>query len=149
MKLCYLKILLLISTHMYSQAYREIDTIKNVNNHDLDTIIKHEDRRLELIMEKKISILFNKFLSINQDQGLEVYCIQIYNGNSRKEAIDKKNQFIRLFPDINPISYKRVNPNWKVLVGQFRTKIQAERYESEIKKYFRNCFVSKMILKNL
>ena len=105
--------------------------------------------KAEIIIENKISILLSKYIKINKTKGVEVYCIQIYNGNDRKEAIDTKYKFIRLFPDIKPVTYERVNPNWKVRAGKFRTRLEAQKYESKIKKYFHNCFISKTVLKKI
>ena len=149
MKSFYLKILLLISPHIYSQANISIDTSNMLNNYHNDTIIKNEIQKAEIIIENKISILLSKFIKINKTKGVEAYCIQIYNGHDRKEAIDSKYKFIRLFPDIKPVTYERVNPNWKVRAGKFRTRLEAQKYESKIKKYFHNCFISKTVLKKI
>ena len=149
MKSFCLIILLLISPHIYSNIYTDIDTSISLNNYDNDTIIKNESNKAKIIIEEKISILLSKFVNINKTKGVEVYCIQIYNGNDRKEAIDSKYKFIRLFPNVNPVTYERINPNWKVRAGKFRTRLEAQKHEFEIKKYFQNCFISKTILKKL
>ena len=66
--------------------------------------------------------------------GLDGFCIQIYNGQSREEAQRMKYRFMKLFPEITSVTYKRVNPNWKVTVGKFRTKLEAQKLQKTIKQ---------------
>lgn len=98
----------------------------------------------KIVMQKGVKKLLNKSLVANKmKSGLEGFCIQIYNGQSREEAQRMKYKFMRLFPEIESVSYKRVNPNWKVTVGRFRTKLEAQKLQNTIKKKYPNCFISK------
>ena len=63
------------------------------------------------------------------------YRIQIYMDNTPKaknEAIRIESLFIETFPDVG--TYVKYNaPNWKVLVGDFRTKEEAVAFEQSIR----------------
>jgi hypothetical protein len=68
-------------------------------------------------------------------RGIVGYRIQIYMDNSSKaknEAIRIESLFNETFPDVG--TYVRYNaPNWKVLVGDFRTKEEAVAFEQSIR----------------
>ena len=53
---------------------------------------------------------------------------------------------MRRYPEILPISYERINPNWKVRVGRFRTKLEAEKLKNEIIKNYPHCFIVDIII---
>ena len=38
---------------------------------------------------------------------------------------------MKKFPEIKSIQYERISPNWKVKVGKFRTKTEAQRNSRE------------------
>ena len=98
-------------------------------------------------MERGIERLIQKNILINSmKNGIDGYCIQIYTGNSRENAIKNKYRFKKKFPDILTISYIRENPNWKVKVGKFRTKTEAQKLYSIIKSEFPSSFVRKIIV---
>ncbi|MBE50927.1 MAG: hypothetical protein CMP51_04465 [Flavobacteriales bacterium] len=100
-----------------------------------------------IYLEKGVSKLINKEFKIRKkSNGLEGYCVQIYNGQSREDAQKIKYQFMKKFPKITSVTYERVNPNWKVRVGQFRTKIEAEKLENSIKTKYPFSFVSKLMV---
>lgn len=68
------------------------------------------------------------------------YRVQIYNGSSRKEAYDVQSRFINQFQGTRTyISY--AEPNYKVRVGDFRTRIEAEKLLQELKGKFTSLFI--------
>lgn len=64
------------------------------------------------------------------------YNIQIFYGKNQpaKEAL---NRFKRLYPEMEA-SVIYSNPSYKVLAGNFKTRLEAERYLQTIKKDFEN-----------
>lgn len=68
------------------------------------------------------------------------YRVQIYNGTSRKEAYEaqarfnSENQGVRTY-----ISY--AEPDYKVRVGDFRTRLEAEKLLQELKGKFTSLFI--------
>jgi len=68
------------------------------------------------------------------------YRVQIYNGSSRKEAYDVQARFNEDHQGIRTyVSY--VEPNYKVRVGDFRTRMEAEKLLQELKGKFTSLFI--------
>lgn len=66
--------------------------------------------------------------------------IQIYTGSSRNAAYDAQARFKNLYPDIATyISYTQ--PNYRVKVGDFRSRRQATALMSELRKRFSPVFL--------
>ena len=89
---------------------------------------------------------------VNQDQNIDAllrlkkevnrteinYKIQIYNGNYA--GVEKaRTEFRKSFSDWRT-SVKFETPNYKIWVGNFKTKLEADRALLEIKKKFNNAF---------
>ena len=85
-----------------------------------------------------------KLLEFKKDLStLNAFTIQIYSGSSgsaRSEAQSTKNQVTSLFPDwSNSIEYEQ--PNYKIRVGNFRTRLEADRALMTVKKSYANAFI--------
>ena len=95
----------------------------------------------------------NGVVVINQDKDIETllqlkkdvnrtlvnYRIQIYNGN-RQGANKAEMEFKKVFSDWSP-SMKFQTPNYKIWVGSFKTRLEADRALLRIKREFRNAFI--------
>jgi hypothetical protein len=87
---------------------------------------------VKAIIQKRIS--YNK--SNSKTKG---YRIQIYYG-SENGAMAAKNKFSELFPNTSTyIEYD--SPDWKVKVGNFKTKLEADKAREEILLVFDGAFV--------
>lgn len=65
------------------------------------------------------------------------YRIQIYVGNEREEADAAKLQVYQAFPELTPyLSYKQ--PTYRLKVGDFMRRLDAEWYLSQLKPQFRS-----------
>lgn len=62
------------------------------------------------------------------------YKIQIYYG-SEKECYEIKDEFSSLFPDI-PASIIFSTPQWKLQIGNYRTRLEADHEMVNIKKEY-------------
>ncbi len=62
------------------------------------------------------------------------YKIQIYYG-SEKECYEIQDEFRTLFPDI-PTSIVFSTPQWKLQVGEYRTRLEADRSIAGIKEEY-------------
>lgn len=80
----------------------------------------------EMLAQKKE---FNKSL-----ESYSGYKIQIYYG-SEKECYEVKEEFSSLFPDINT-SIIFSTPQWKLQVGNYRTRLEADHAMVNIKKEY-------------
>jgi hypothetical protein len=105
-----------------------------------------EEGLIEISKDARIGELHNKFKSINEARPvMDGFRIQIFfasGTNSRKMANDTKANFIALYPDM-PAYVKHEQPNFKVRVGDFRSKLDAQGYFRQIKKDFPGAFIVK------
>lgn len=86
-----------------------------------------QDPKIESLLKEKRKI--NTGITIN-----DLYKIQIYNGK-KDDAIKYLNEFKSSFKEIDgTIIYN--NPTFKVWVGSFKTRIEAENALLEIKKKY-------------
>ena len=86
----------------------------------------------------------DKLLEFKKDLStVNAFTIQIYSGSSgsaRSEAQKTKAQVTTLFPDwSNSIEYEQ--PNYKIRVGNFRTRLEADRALIDVKKSYANAFI--------
>lgn len=89
---------------------------------------------------EEISNLIEQKRTFNQEnKSSTVYKIQLYNGNEA-EAFDLKSKFESIFPefDINVI-YK--SPEWKTQVGNFKSRLEADRILILVKQKFAGAIV--------
>jgi len=93
-----------------------------------------QDPKFEQLLNEKRKI--NPSLSVN-----DFYKIQIYNGGSE---IAKKtlNEFRLEFTTLDATIVFNT-PNYKVWVGNFRTRIEAERHLVDIKERYKNVLLIK------
>ena len=69
------------------------------------------------------------------------YKIQIYNG-TRSSANKTRTEFIQTFNEW-PVKMIFETPNYKIWVGDFKTRLEADRALLKIKKKFHNAFIFK------
>lgn len=63
------------------------------------------------------------------------YRVQIYVGNTRKEADDARLYTYQAFPELNPyLVYNQ--PTYRVRIGDFMTRLEAERYLQQIRNRY-------------
>ena len=68
------------------------------------------------------------------------YRIQIYFGNDRIKAQEMRTEFIKFIPDEAAyLIYQQ--PNFKVRVGDFRTRLEAAGFLKQINSSFPNAFI--------
>ena len=133
MKKYILLIIILFPFLVFSQAQTSSDSVIKT-----DPIIN---------LQEGIEVLLQKNLEINKStDGIEGYCVQLYSGNDRGKAQSLKYKFMKKFPEITSVTYERINPNWKVRAGKFRTKLEAEKLKSIISEEFPGCYISKIIV---
>lgn len=82
---------------------------------------------------EEIKSIISKKRSFNEIYGFG-YSIQLYNGNEQK-AKKIKARFTVEFPDnISKLVYNA--PEWKVQVGNYKTKLEADKYLMKFQKKF-------------
>jgi hypothetical protein len=104
--------------------------------------IHAQDQNLTLNQDPKFDQLLNDKRKINTSISTnDTYRIQIFSGKS-DEAKKTLTDFRREFTDIDGTIIFNT-PNYKVMVGNFKTRIEAERNLVEIKKRYKSVFLIK------
>lgn len=84
----------------------------------------------------------NQLLDFKKDikKTVDVYKIQIFSGDSSFAAERVKSEFKNKY-DEWPISMEFNTPNYKIWVGNFRDRLEADRALLRIKKNYMNAFI--------
>ena len=97
-----------------------------------------QDYRIKQLLEK------DKFLNQQNDPPqIDGYRIKIYFGsgaNSRQDANQTKAKFLQKFPKEN-VYVNWNTPNYTTTVGDYRTKMDAEKFLKEMSSYFPEGFI--------
>ncbi len=91
-----------------------------------------------IIKGKKVSSLISKKREYNKVNGIG-FRIQLYNGKESK-AREIKSNFEREFPNTF-IKLNYIAPEWKVEVGNYINKLDADRALNEFRKNFANAII--------
>ena len=89
----------------------------------------NQDRQIDKLLELK--------KEMNRTESN--YKIQIYNGN-RTDAQKARSEFRRSFLDL-PTSMQYETPNYKIWIGNFKNRLEADRTLVKVKKKFANAFI--------
>lgn len=68
------------------------------------------------------------------------FCIQIYSGNDRQEAMNTRNKFWSMYPSL-PASVIFASPTYRVRVGAYRSNAEARAAQSKLLKLFGRAMV--------
>ncbi|CAN5459875.1 hypothetical protein BH23BAC1_BH23BAC1_02610 [soil metagenome] len=77
----------------------------------------------------------------NSEQRLiQGYTVQVYSGNSREAANEAKSLVYKLFPESRPET-TYVQPNYKVKVGKYLNRVEAQKLFAKLKSDFPGALV--------
>lgn len=111
------------------------------NQRGEDTIVK--PGTIEIVLDDPYidSLLAAYQSQASKDQTIKGYRVQILAVGSRTEVNKVKSQFYTLFPDIKTfVIYQQ--PNFKLRVGNFRTRLEAHKVLLEVKGHFPSAFIT-------
>jgi hypothetical protein len=99
---------------------------------------------VQIIQDDKVDLLVSKHVQINQNRkGIDGYRIQIFfdsGNNSKTKAQSIYEGFKEKYPDVKAyLSFK--SPNYKVRVGDYRTRLDAQRFLNEIIIEYPNAWI--------
>jgi SPOR domain len=99
---------------------------------------------VQIIQDEKVDLLVSKHIQINQNRkGIEGFRIQIFfdsGNNSKTKAESIYEGFKAKYPEMGAyLSFK--SPNYKVRVGDFRTRLDAQRFLNEIITEYPNAWI--------
>ena len=116
--------LIFISHSVISQEISDSNTVKTSS-----TITTIKDSRIDEL---------NK--TYTSTYKLKGYRVQIFSGNKKQPANQARSVFLRVHPKTKAhLDYQQ--PNYKVRVGDFKTKLEALKYKNGITDEFPNCFI--------
>lgn len=101
----------------------------------------HYGQNIGISDDEKVQQLVERHKTVNADKkSMQGYRIQLYYGANRKEAIMLKAIFLREYPETDVyLIYQQ--PNFKVRMGDFKTKFDADRFFKKIKDDYPACFI--------
>lgn len=98
----------------------------------------------EIIQDARVDMLVTKHIQINQAiNAMDGYRIQLFSdsGNNSKTAAQAvQDEFLVKYPETGVyLTFK--SPNYKVRIGDFRTRLDAQRFLNEIAVDYPNAFI--------
>ena len=118
--------------------------IHSVSAQEIGTVQVTKDPQIDSLIAKRLALSKNSRSGGSIEvSGLRV---QVFSGLERQQAYAEQAKFKVRFPANNTyISY--VQPNYRVRVGDFRTRLEAEKFMIELKRYYSSMFIfSEMII---
>ncbi|MBS1530702.1 MAG: SPOR domain-containing protein [Bacteroidetes bacterium] len=99
--------------------------------------------KVEVVKDPRIDTLIAKRAELNKSVGLGQmmgFRVQLYSGSVRKDAYNIQARFQQDFPDIRSyVTY--TEPNFRVRAGDFRTRMEAEKFQDQLKKSYEGIFI--------
>ncbi|MCD4698616.1 MAG: SPOR domain-containing protein [Bacteroidales bacterium] len=99
---------------------------------------------VNIVQDSRVDSLLQKYIEVNEiNPGIEGWRIEVFfeAGNySKKQAMEARAGFIEKYPDV-PSYLMFQQPYYKVRVGDFRTKMEAEKFLKDIEHNYPNAFV--------
>lgn len=102
---------------------------------DTSSVIVHKDPRLDLLVKKQIQI--NEETSRDARRIGKGFRLLVINTSKRDEAIAAKSKVYSYFPELKAYLIYQ-SPYFKLKVGNFKERKEAEDYQLKLKKYFPN-----------
>jgi len=126
-----MKTFLLIGFILVSIASFSQDTI--LTKTDTNSILIHKDPRIDLLVQKQAEI--NEVTSREARRVGKGYRVLVINTNKRDEAVAAKTKVYTYFPELKSYLIYQ-SPFYKLKVGNFKDRKEAEDYLQRLKKYF-------------
>ncbi len=101
---------------------------------------------VKIVQDPRIDTLVSRYVEINDiHPAIKGWRIEIFfeSGNlSKKKAMEAKSKFVEQFTDVpSYLTFQR--PYYKVRVGDFRTKMEAEKFLHDIESNYPQAFIVK------
>jgi hypothetical protein len=123
LKYCILLIGAFTSTLSFAQDRGKVEVVK--------------DPRIDTLIARRFSLKSNTTTAALSSTGFRV---QIFSGPNRKDAYDAQAKFKDEHPEIKTyVIYHE--PYFKVKVGDFRTRLEAEKLKQELQSLFTGLFI--------
>ena len=119
-------IIIIVSIDSFAQdtTWRKTDT---------SSVIVHKDSRIDLLLKKQIQI--NEETSREARKIGKGFRLLVVNTNNREEAVAAKTKVYTFFPELKSYLIYQ-SPYFKLKVGNFKERKEAEEYRERLQKYF-------------
>jgi hypothetical protein len=100
-------------------------------------------QNVKLIEEPAIKGLYKEHkIQKERHSELKGFRIQLYSSSNYENAKQVRFDFVQAFNDVS-VYLKYQQPNYKVRVGNFRTRLEAEKFKAELElnNQFKACFI--------
>jgi len=100
--------------------------------------------KTEIIRDQRVDILLNKHIQVNQAiRTMDGFRIQLFSdsgNNSKTKAQAARDEFQTRRPGVGVyLTFK--SPNYQVRIGDFRTRLDAQRFLNEISADYSSAFI--------
>ena len=99
------------------------------------SIVIHKDPRLDMLVKKQAQI--NEVTTRDARRNIAGYRLQVINTSDRNAAMSAKTKIYRLYPELKAYLLYQA-PYFRLRVGNFRDKDEAEEYLKSLSKEFPN-----------
>ena len=100
---------------------------------------------VKIEMDEKVGALLNRHIKLNKQTGLMGWRLQIFSDTDREKAQKRRKTFLLDFPEI-PAYLTHKEPYFKVIIGNFYTKLQAKKIKNDIRKKYHSYIVPSEIV---
>jgi len=102
------------------------------------TVAVTADPRIDSLLAKRLSM--NREAARGSFISADGFRVQIFSGSERSQAYAAQGRFKSMYPLIG--SYINYNqPNYKIRVGDFRTRLEAEKFMHSLRPSFSSLFI--------
>ncbi len=126
-----MKYLLAIAAFFFAGTGMAQDTV--TTSYDSTSVVVHKDPRLDLLVAKQIQI--NEETSRDARRIVPGFRLMVITTNSREDAIAAKTKVYTYFPELKAYMWHQ-SPYYKLKVGNFRDRKEAEEYQKRLNIYF-------------
>lgn len=110
-------------------------SLKAAAQTDTGLVVVHKDPRINLLMKKQAQI--NEETTRSSRRSMQGYRIQVMNTTDRNTALDAKTKAYQLYPELKAYLLYQ-SPYYRIRVGNFKTKSEADDYIKELARNFDN-----------
>jgi hypothetical protein len=151
-KLSHILLLFLLSGYCLAASGQNLDTIPHNDIFDTFSSNKGESGDIRIFQPASLHVLLDKNIRLNKEDGTRGYRIQIYSSSgqyARERAEKVADNFCIRFPEFDPDRVYIIYPVpfFKVRIGDFRTRSEANAFYYEVKEYFPNSYIVKSKIK--
>jgi hypothetical protein len=100
---------------------------------DTGSVVINKDPRIDMLVNKQIEI--NEFTTRNSRRSAAGFRILVISSNNRTKVLDAKTKIYRQFPELKAYMMYQA-PFFRLKVGNFKEREEAESYLSGIQKLF-------------